>query len=118
MDDSMNTFPKKRAFPVKEKEKRMRMIPLHKMLVLTVAGTLCYLILANLHAPLQIIMISRSPSNHKETLVKRLIALPGDWIRVPESREILKIPQGHCWVEGDNSTSSLDSRSFGPVSYC
>ncbi|KAJ8616953.1 hypothetical protein MRB53_013139 [Persea americana] len=61
------------------------------------------------------VIVFRSPSNHKETLVKRLIALPGEWIRVPESREILKIPQGHCWVEGDNSTHSLDSRSFGPI---
>ncbi|KAH0662059.1 hypothetical protein KY284_026990 [Solanum tuberosum] len=25
------------------------------------------------------------------------------------------IPEGHCWVEGNNQTWSLDSRSFGPI---
>ena len=58
----------------------------------------------------------RAPDNHKKNLVKRLIALPGQWIQIPESSEMLKIPEGHCWVEGDNSACSLDSRSFGPVS--
>lgn len=61
------------------------------------------------------VIIFRSPSDHTETMVKRLIALPGDWINVPESSEILKIPEGHCWAEGDNSCSSLDSRSFGSI---
>ena len=50
-------------------------------------------------------------------LVKRLIALPGDWIRDPSSLDIIKIPEGKCWVEGDNSASSFDSRAFGPVSH-
>jgi len=58
----------------------------------------------------------RSPRNHRELLVKRLIALPGDWIQVPENQEIRQIPQGHCWVEGDNAGVSMDSRFYGPVS--
>ncbi|URE02671.1 Mitochondrial inner membrane protease subunit, partial [Musa troglodytarum] len=49
----------------------------------------------------------KSPTDHKQTFVKRLIALPGDWVQVPESSEILKIPEGHCWVEG---SSGFDSR--------
>ena len=28
----------------------------------------------------------------------------------------MKIPKGHCWVEGDNHSHSHDSNSFGPVS--
>ncbi|KAH0450502.1 hypothetical protein IEQ34_021194 [Dendrobium chrysotoxum] len=59
------------------------------------------------------VVIFQSPSNHKQIYVKRLIALPGEWIRV--SSDMLKIPDGHCWVEGDNSSSSLDSRYFGPI---
>lgn len=51
-------------------------------------------------------------------MVKRIIGLPGDWIQVPDKAEILKVPEGHCWVEGDNANSSLDSRYFGPVHLC
>lgn len=29
--------------------------------------------------------------------------------------EAIKIPKGHCWVEGDNHCKSLDSNIFGPV---
>uniref|UniRef100_A0ACD6AGX9 Uncharacterized protein n=1 Tax=Avena sativa TaxID=4498 RepID=A0ACD6AGX9_AVESA len=57
----------------------------------------------------------RLPADHRTTLVSRLIGLPGDWISVPETGEIRMIPEGHCWVEGDNGTASWDSRHFGPV---
>lgn len=58
----------------------------------------------------------RSPSNYKEKLVKRIAGLPGDLIHLP-SLDIVRVPQGHCWIVGDNSACSLDSRSFGPVWY-
>ncbi|XP_012702815.1 probable thylakoidal processing peptidase 2, chloroplastic [Setaria italica] len=61
------------------------------------------------------VVVFRSPRNHRELVVKRLIALPGGWIQVPEKQEIRQIPQGHCWVEGDNAGLSLDSRTYGPV---
>ncbi|KAL6653139.1 hypothetical protein ACP70R_012064 [Stipagrostis hirtigluma subsp. patula] len=61
------------------------------------------------------VVVFRSPTDHRELMVKRLIALPGDWIQVPEKQEIRQIPEGHCWVEGDNAAASWDSRSFGPV---
>ncbi|KAG2565348.1 hypothetical protein PVAP13_7NG058000 [Panicum virgatum] len=61
------------------------------------------------------VVVFRLPRNHRELLMKRLIALPGDWIQVPENQEIRQIPQGHCWVEGDNAGVSMDSRFYGPV---
>ncbi|KAK8938108.1 hypothetical protein KSP40_PGU019239 [Platanthera guangdongensis] len=60
------------------------------------------------------IVIFKSPNDHRQIYVKRLVALPGDWVEA--SSDILKIPEGHCWVEGDNPAMSWDSRSFGPVS--
>lgn len=27
----------------------------------------------------------------------------------------MRIPEGHCWVEGDHTGHSLDSNFFGPV---
>lgn len=78
-----------------------------------------------------------SPSHPQRLLIKRLIALEGDWLTVPGSSQIVKIPQvgcplrqplpralllmtaalqGCCWVEGDNHSESSDSSSsFGPV---
>ncbi|TVU04280.1 hypothetical protein EJB05_50134 [Eragrostis curvula] len=60
------------------------------------------------------VVVLRSPRD-QALVVKRLIALPGDWIQVPEKQEIRQIPEGHCWVEGDNASLSWDSRDYGPV---
>ncbi|KAJ7536273.1 hypothetical protein O6H91_12G062800 [Diphasiastrum complanatum] len=61
------------------------------------------------------IVVFRSPLEPREWMVKRLIALQGDWVTVPGRRDIVHIPRGHCWVEGDNVNVSLDSKSFGPI---
>lgn len=94
-----------------------------------------------------ILMLSpiRSPLHPAQLLTKRIIALPGDVIRVPTPNSTstsatstgrqnftrIKIPPGHAWVEGDSSLAertvvgksarseadkSRDSREFGPVS--
>ncbi|XP_011047449.1 PREDICTED: mitochondrial inner membrane protease subunit 2 [Populus euphratica] len=60
------------------------------------------------------VVVFRSPSEHKQKLIKRIIGLPGDWIGTPQN-DVIKIPEGHCWVEGDNPASSMDSRTFGPI---
>ncbi|KAH7435803.1 hypothetical protein KP509_06G080300 [Ceratopteris richardii] len=57
----------------------------------------------------------RSPTDPDQLMVKRLIAMQGDWVNVPGSHEIHQIPKGRCWVEGDNGNLSLDSRNFGPI---
>ncbi|KAL8132520.1 uncharacterized protein LOC141712105 [Apium graveolens] len=61
------------------------------------------------------VVVFCSPNDHKEKFVKRITALSGDWVSSPYSNDVMKIPDGHCWVEGDNSASSLDSKSIGPV---
>ncbi|CAM0947465.1 unnamed protein product [Alopecurus aequalis] len=62
------------------------------------------------------VVIFVSPVDHRSSVVKRLIGLPGDWISVPETADLIrKIPEGHCWVEGDNASVSWDSRNYGPV---
>lgn len=61
------------------------------------------------------VVVFSSPSNHREIYIKRITALPGDWIGTPSEHDMVKIPEGHCWVEGDNPASSLDSKSFGPI---
>jgi len=58
-----------------------------------------------------------SPKDPSIRFVKRVIGIEGDYVRTPRyKREHVYVPPGHCWIEGDNSRSSLDSNSFGPVS--
>ena len=81
--------------------------------------------------------LCRSPTHPERLLVKRLIALEGDWLTIAGSSTIQKIPQarsplsvvrlshaggpdtglqGCCWVEGDNRQDSSDSSTtFGPA---
>ncbi|XP_064632074.1 mitochondrial inner membrane protease subunit 2-like isoform X2 [Lineus longissimus] len=59
----------------------------------------------------------RSPSNPEQRLIKRIIALEGDTVRTLHYKNrYVRIPEGHCWVEGDHHGHSLDSNLFGPVS--
>ncbi|PHJ23287.1 signal peptidase i protein [Cystoisospora suis] len=64
-----------------------------------------------------------------ELVCKRIIGLPGDILLVERKQEgngqqqfkvtgsdIVLVPPGHIWVQGDNGTSSLDSRYYGCVS--
>jgi mitochondrial inner membrane protease subunit 1 len=37
----------------------------------------------------------------------------GKWARVKE--EVIQVPEGHCWIAGDNLDWSRDSRLFGPL---
>ncbi|CEG37717.1 mitochondrial inner membrane protease subunit 1 [Plasmopara halstedii] len=63
----------------------------------------------------------RSPTRHGgETITKRILALEGDVVELQprfdrERHGKIKVPKGHVWVEGDNSTCSVDSRHFGAV---
>eukprot|EP00898_Chlorokybus_atmophyticus_P008305 jgi/Chlat1/8476/Chrsp80S07872 len=61
------------------------------------------------------VIVLRSPEEPHLTLVKRMIALEGDWVTLPGRGDIEQVPKGHCWVEGDNAANSSDSNHYGPV---
>ncbi|KAK9846521.1 hypothetical protein WJX81_005897 [Elliptochloris bilobata] len=62
------------------------------------------------------VVLLRAPDRPGEYIIKRLVALEGDWLYVPGRVDVEKIPKGHCWVEGDNVALSADSRTrYGPV---
>ncbi|CAG9461876.1 unnamed protein product [Pedinophyceae sp. YPF-701] len=61
------------------------------------------------------VVLLHPPDSGKTDIIKRIVALEGDWVSVPGGRDPVKVPPGHCWVEGDNHVRSDDSRAFGPV---
>ncbi|KAK4188203.1 hypothetical protein QBC35DRAFT_496946 [Podospora australis] len=63
---------------------------------------------------------------NEEFGVKRVLGMPGDYVLMdtPEygnsdenntHHNMIQVPQGHCWIVGDNLPASRDSRVFGPV---
>ena len=58
----------------------------------------------------------RSPEEPCSLLMKRIVALPGDFVVARKGRrDLVQVPAGHLWVEGDNKDNSNDSNNFGPV---
>ncbi|KAH7385921.1 peptidase S24/S26A/S26B/S26C [Pyrenochaeta sp. MPI-SDFR-AT-0127] len=76
-----------------------------------------------------------NPMFPNESGCKRVIGMPGDFVSVVSSGrgendveavdiegkwasvkdQVIRVPEGHCWVAGDNLEWSRDSRLFGPL---
>jgi len=54
-----------------------------------------------------------------ERVIKRIIGLEGDYVMLHTpgrgNDSMIQVPEGHCWVAGDNLPYSRDSRHFGPM---
>lgn len=62
---------------------------------------------------------NRSPYHPDTIAVKRITALEGDLVRTrpPFPDSVVRVPQGHVWVEGDGPhDKSIDSNTYGPIS--
>lgn len=55
------------------------------------------------------------PRDPDQKLIKRIIAKEGETIKPLKKNKYVIVPAGHCWVEGDHGTHSMDSNFFGPV---
>jgi len=71
------------------------------------------------------IVVFVSPKDENDAVIKRVIATEHQIIQTRKKGseswrsggDVVVIPAGHCWVEGDNQKTSVDSRKYGPVSY-
>ncbi|XP_049879604.1 mitochondrial inner membrane protease subunit 2 [Pectinophora gossypiella] len=58
-----------------------------------------------------------SPKDPNQKIIKRVVALQGDVVStLGYKNQYVRVPEGHCWVEGDHTGHTLDSNTFGPVS--
>lgn len=60
----------------------------------------------------------RSPTEPHIRIIKRVVAVANEVVQTlpPYSLPMVRVPEGHIWVEGDEYFHSKDSNTFGPVS--
>lgn len=78
-------------------------------------------------------IVALKPTDPDQRVCKRITGMPGDLILVDPSMEnknddksktenrnesfnnFIRVPDGHCWVTGDNLAHSLDSRTYNSL---
>ncbi|PVU86489.1 hypothetical protein BB559_004277 [Furculomyces boomerangus] len=64
------------------------------------------------------VVASINPLDPETQVMKRILGLSGDVICIDpllSNTRYVKIPKGHVWLQGDNTSNSVDSRIYGPV---
>jgi len=59
------------------------------------------------------IVVLADPRRHTGEILKRVVGTQGKL--VASENGIFRVPKGQCYVEGDNKSHSVDSRSYGPL---
>ncbi|CDK29009.1 unnamed protein product [Kuraishia capsulata CBS 1993] len=70
------------------------------------------------------VIVALKPIDPHQRVCKRITGMPGDVIIIDPSNgsthgrfesKYMVVPEGHCWVTGDNLSHSLDSRSYSVI---
>ncbi|KAF2733842.1 LexA/Signal peptidase [Polyplosphaeria fusca] len=75
------------------------------------------------------LVVYTHPLDRHKRALKRVVGMPGDWVAVMTpgknnaedgdagevGEQMFQVPEGHCWLAGDNLEWSRDSRVFGPI---
>ena len=67
------------------------------------------------------VVTAKHPYQSNMYICKRLMGMEGDRIlntnQSTHKVEMVTVPKGHVWLEGDNADQSKDSRVYGPIPY-
>jgi len=60
------------------------------------------------------VVLFLSTRNPSQQNIKRVVGLEGDIVETIYHKHVV-VPEGHCWVEGDNIYNSFDCNRTGPI---